>query len=71
MLTSHLVKAGMMIFKGDTVMITAKKAGMEVNMPGEALSDGRKGKQIRVRNIKSERIITGKVVGPGLVEVNF
>lgn len=70
-LTSHLVKAGMMIFKGDTVMITAKKAGMQVNMPGEALSDGRKGKQIRVRNIKSERIITGKVVGPGLVEVNF
>lgn len=68
---SHLVKAGMMIFKGDTVMITAKKAGMQVNMPGEALSDGRKGRQIRVRNKKSDRIITGKVVGPGLVEVNF
>lgn len=68
---SHLVKAGLMILKGDTVMITAKKGAMQVNMPGEALSDGKKGRQIRVRNKKSERIITGKVVGPGLVEVNF
>lgn len=70
-LNDHLVLPALMIYKGDRVMIVAKKAGMSVKMPGEALNNGREGRQIRVKNARSQRVIKGKVVAPGLVEVNF
>ncbi len=70
-LNSYLILPALMIYKGDKVMIIASKGSMSVKMPGEALSDGREGRQIRVKNSRSERIIRGKVVGPGEVLVQF
>lgn len=70
-LNSYLIIPALMIHKGDKVMIIASKGSMSVKMPGEALSDGREGRQIRVRNSRSERIIHAKVVGPGEVLVQF
>ncbi|GAA6134896.1 flagellar basal body P-ring formation chaperone FlgA [Oceaniserpentilla sp. 4NH20-0058] len=70
-LNSYLILPALMIHKGDKVMITANKGPMSVKMPGEALNDGREGRQIRVKNNRSERIIRGKVVGPGEVLVQF
>ena len=57
------------IRKGDHVVISARSGGISVRMPGEALSDGIVGKQISVRNQRSNRIIRARVVGPGQVEV--
>lgn len=57
------------IRKGDQVVISARSAGISVRMPGEALSDGTVGRQIRVRNQRSNRVIRARVVGPGQVEV--
>lgn len=57
------------IRKGDQVIISARSAGISVRMPGEALSDGTVGRQIRVRNQRSNRVIRARVVGPGQVEV--
>jgi len=68
---SHLVLPALMVHKGDRVMITASKGAMVVKMPGEALNDGREGRQIRVRNKRSQRIIKATVVAQGLVEVYF
>lgn len=59
------------IHKGDQVIITAAGAGISVRMIGEALSDGSIDQQIRVKNLKSERIIKARVIGPGQVEVNM
>jgi len=70
-LNNHLILPALLIYKGDRVMIMANKGGMSVKMPGEALNNGREGRQIRVRNNRSKRIIKGKVVASGLVEVNF
>ena len=70
-LNNHIILPAMLIYKGDRVMIMANKGGMSVKMPGEALNNGREGRQIRVRNNRSKRIIKGKVVASGLVEVNF
>ena len=70
-LNGHLIDAALMVVKGDKVLIVAKKGPMQVKMPGEALNNGREGRQIRVKNLSSERIIKAKVVGPGLVQVNF
>ena len=70
-LNSYLINPALMIHKGDKVMIIASKGSMSVKMPGEALSDGREGRQIRVKNSRSERIIRATVVGPGEVLVHF
>lgn len=70
-LNSYLILPALMIHKGDKVMIIASKGAMSVKMPGEALSDGRQGRQIRVKNSRSERIIRATVVGPGEVLVQF
>ncbi|HRL93275.1 MAG TPA: flagellar basal body P-ring formation chaperone FlgA [Pseudomonas sp.] len=65
---AHLEQAEV-IRKGDQVVITARSASVSVRMPGEALSDGATGEQIRVRNQRSERVIKARVTGPGQVEV--
>ncbi|WP_121363151.1 flagellar basal body P-ring formation chaperone FlgA, partial [Pseudomonas aeruginosa] len=56
---------------GDQVVILARTATINVKMPGEALSDGAPGQQIRVRNLRSQRIIKARVIEPGTVEVNM
>ena len=55
--------------KADHVVITASAGSLAVKMPGEALSDGGMGEQIRVRNMNSKRVVKARVVGPGQVEV--
>ena len=55
--------------KGDQVVISAKNSTINVRMPGEALSDGALGSQIRVKNQRSGRVIRARVTGPGQVEV--
>jgi flagella basal body P-ring formation protein FlgA len=67
---NHLEKAAV-IGKGDQVVITARSNGLSVRMPGEALSDGAPGEQIRVRNLSSKRIVKARVSGPGQVEVDL
>jgi len=57
------------IRKGDRVVISARSATITVRMPGEALSDGAIGRQISVRNQRSQRVIKARVTGPGQVEV--
>ena len=69
--TPHLLQPALMIRKGDNVIIQAKNNQMSVKMAGEALADGREGRQIRVKNRRSQRIVKAKVVAPGLVEVGF
>ena len=63
------VSAAEIIRKGDQVVISAKNSTINVRMPGEALSDGALGTQIRVKNQRSGRTIKARVIGPGQVEV--
>lgn len=57
------------VHKGDQVVISAKNSTINVRMPGEALSDGALGSQIRVKNQRSGRVIKARVTGPGQVKV--
>ena len=57
------------VFKGDKVTLLVKRGAISVRMSGIALADGREGKQIRVKNQSSARIVKGTVLGPGLVRV--
>lgn len=57
--------------RGDPVTLVSRAGGMEVRMGGRAMGAGRVGSTISVENTASRRIIRGRVVGPGLVEVNL
>lgn len=58
-----------LIQKGNRVAIVASSNGLEVRMVGIALSDGRLGDQIRVRNSSSQRVIQARVAAADRVEV--
>ena len=64
----HLEQAEV-IRKGDQVVISASSGGLQVKMPGEALSNGGMSEQIRVKNLNSNRVIKARVTAPGQVEV--
>ena len=59
----------LVVNKGDVVVIVAKKGNLQVQMHGIALASGKVGKQIQVRNRRSERVIKAVIKKAGLVEI--
>lgn len=55
--------------RGDTVVISAISPTISVEMLGTAMSDGKLGQQIAVKNKKSNRVIRATVVAKGKVSV--
>ncbi|MFG0333389.1 MAG: flagellar basal body P-ring formation chaperone FlgA [Maioricimonas sp. JB049] len=54
----------------ESVRLFARKGGLTVVIPvAEALQAGREGDLVRVRNLQSNKIVTGRVVARGEVEV--
>lgn len=70
-LTPRHLQIAAVVSKGDQVVISARSGGVNVRMPGEALSDGAPGQQIQVRNTRSQRVVRARVVGAGQVEVDM
>lgn len=68
-ITQNQISLAEIVRRGDQVVISAKNSAINVRMPGEALSDGALGEQIRVKNSRSGRTIKARVVGAGQVEV--
>jgi len=63
-------KSPILIKSRDLVHVTAKKRNLTLSLPAaEAMQSGRLGESIKLRNPTSTRIITGRVTGPGEVEV--
>lgn len=60
--------APLVIKRGDTVSMEAAAGEISVRTNGTAVTDGRIGQQIRVKNNQSARIINAKVVGAGKVQ---
>lgn len=65
---SHL-KPARIINKGDKVVVEAAVGALSVVTAAKALSHGAFGEQIQVQNIRSNRVIDAKIVGPGRVQV--
>ena len=70
-LRKAFLKAPVVMKKGDRVMIEAKRGGLSIQTYGVAKSNGYVGQTIMVANPDSGRELRGKVVAPGLVEVEF
>lgn len=61
----------LLIKKGEAVLVSANSGPLSVKISGVALMDGHMGQQISVRNSKSKRVIEGKVIAPGQVQVTM
>ncbi len=70
-LTQHLVKSPMAIKRGQLVTLIARNDVIEVRAEGKALSRGAVGERIRVKNLKTDRIIEGVIVNNHLINVNL
>lgn len=69
-LTLGMIEPPKLVHKGEDVMIINRSTTLTVRMKGTALADGAEGAHINVLNNSSDRIIRGKVVSAGLVQVN-
>jgi len=65
----NMLIEAMVIKRGDEIMIIAKSGALSVRSAGIAISNGRVGQQIQVKNKASKRVITARVINGNLVEV--
>jgi len=63
------LEAPLLIKRGELVTISAQTGVVAVKMQGTALSDGRRGEQIRIKNQATSKIVQAEVVAPGLAAV--
>lgn len=61
----------MLIKKGDNITIIAKNNGFQIGMKGIALMAGSKGDKIKVKNIKTKKVIQGIIFDTQTVRVNI
>lgn len=57
--------------KGDTVILIVQNGNLKISTKGVVREDGAVGDIVRVENASSGKIINGRVVELGMVEVNF
>ena len=60
-----------LIKRGAQVLMTFRRGALVITAVGEAMGDGKKGETIKLRNVQSNQIITGRVVAANAVEVEF
>ncbi len=70
-LSQYVLKAPVAIKNGQMVTLVAKNSVIEVRTEGKALSRGAIGDRIRVKNLKTKRIIEGVVFDNQLIYVNL
>ncbi len=70
-LTHTSLKAATLVRRGSRVTLIARTEGIAVRMSGKALMNGAAGERIRVRNLKSNRIVEGIVMDRHTVSVDL
>lgn len=68
-LKPQMFRAPKMIKRGQTVTLLAGSRTFQVKMRGLALADGQLGKRIKVRNLKSKRVVEGEIIAKGTVRI--
>lgn len=68
-LSPDMLTAPDIVSRGERVSILLQRPGFQVEMAGTALTSGKLGDRIRVRNETSQRIIAAEIIGTGLVQV--
>lgn len=70
-LSVDLLEAPVLVKRGDMVVLIAERGSIAIRGTGTALQAGEAGKQIPVRNSRSDRVVQAVVTGAGEVKVIF
>ncbi|MCF6210607.1 MAG: flagellar basal body P-ring formation protein FlgA [Gammaproteobacteria bacterium] len=70
-LTPRMLKARLLVRRGDDVTILANTGFLQVRSKGKALQNAAQGERITVRNTRSKRIIEGIAIKAGTVQVHM
>lgn len=70
-ITRRMVEAIPVIHRGDRVTLLAQGPGLRITAQGEAREDGAPEGAIQVLNLTSRRMVQGRVLDAGTVEVGF
>ncbi|TYT26290.1 flagellar basal body P-ring formation protein FlgA [Luteimonas viscosa] len=67
--TEDDLSLGTPLRRGDPVVLVSRTGGVEVRMPGRALGPAQAGGRIGVENVSSRRVLRGRLVAEGVVEL--
>ena len=70
-LRQAFLKTPFLVKKGDRVTIEAKRGGLSIHTYGVTKASGHVGQTVLVANADSGRELRAKIVGPGMVQVEF
>lgn len=70
-LTPALLDGAMLVRRGQQVKIVASQDGIQASAVGEAMANGKQDEVIRVKNLRSQKIIEAKVSASGEVSSIF
>lgn len=70
-LESSEAESNVVVRQRDAVKLVARAGNLTITATGEALQDGRTGQMIRVRNVDSKNVVTGRVVNRNEVHVLY
>jgi len=70
-LTPRMLKARLLVRRGDDVTILANTGFLQVRSKGKALQNAALGERITVRNTRSKRIVEGIAIRAGTVQVHM
>ncbi len=70
-LSPQLLSSARLIRRGQELVLFATSGSMTVTVKGKALEDGVEGDIVRVRNLSSDRVVEGRVVGTDKVQVSL
>ncbi len=70
-LTNNHIKLPMAINRGQLVTLIARNSAIEVRAEGKAMSKGAIGERIKVKNMKTKRIVEGIIINKYLINVNL
>jgi flagella basal body P-ring formation protein FlgA len=68
-LTPSMLESLPVVKRGDTVTLLVKRGPLQIRASGKALSDAGDGARIRVRNLSSNKVVDGTVLGPRVVRI--
>ena len=68
-LKKSLLRIPRLVRRASIVELIFRKGGIFLVAEGEALGDGKRGDIIKVKNLKSKKIVTGRVIGVNKVDV--
>ncbi len=68
-MTPSMLKADIIVKRGQSVTLVVRNDHMNISMAGKALTDGALNQRIRVENLNSQRVVEGLVRSPEYVEI--